>query len=153
MAPDRATTTTTYTTTRSTHDAQDHSSSAAHAAHRRAAFVVALVASALFMATSDATAQDPDPTSTVEAKGVCGQSFHPFVRGGEAYWTLSCSGNKITMTGWVKDTKADGKCAYVKAIFANGDSPTPAKACPKGDETSFSWSGPGRLANGYLYVR
>jgi len=131
-----------------------------------AALVAALVASALFMTISDATAslgresanssgviQNSDSPSTIPTRGGCGQTFNPDIRGrAEAHWTLSCSGGKITMTGWVKDTKSDGKCAYVKAVFSDGSSPTPAKACPSGDKTSFSWSGPGSLADGYLYL-
>lgn len=96
----------------------------------------------------------PSASAEVPAtvQGSCGQSFNPVINGGKAHWDLSCSGGRIYMNGWVEDTSADGRCAFVKANFNNGYSPTPAKACPKGTRTNFSWNGSGTIADGYLYV-
>lgn len=86
------------------------------------------------------------------AAGTCGQSFNPSVSGGKASWTLTCSGGKVTMSGWVEDTNADGKCARVKGVFNNNITYQTAGACPKGTRVSFSWTAPGTIANGYLTV-
>jgi hypothetical protein len=86
------------------------------------------------------------------AAGTCGQTFQPRVNGGEAAWNLYCSGGRITISGWVKDTKADGKCAYVKA-FGDGQQLLPhPKACPKDTKTNFSWTVNGSTIDAYLYV-
>jgi hypothetical protein len=91
------------------------------------------------------------PASPASA-GTCGQTFQPRVNGGEAAWSLYCHGGTIRIDGWVKDTKADGKCAYVKA-FGGGKAMTPhAKACPKNTKTPFSWSTSGTTIDAYLYV-
>jgi hypothetical protein len=85
----------------------------------------------------------------------CGAEFNNVtVTGGQASWNLVCASGGITIGGWVKDTKADGKCAHIKAFAGNGDSRVPlATACPKGTVTNFSW----RVNNtqdirAYLYV-
>ena len=84
--------------------------------------------------------------------GTCGQTFSPSISGGKASWTLTCSDGNITMKGWVEDTSADGECAHVKGIF-NNNIVHDAKACPKGTRTPFSWTHPGTIANGYLYLQ
>lgn len=82
--------------------------------------------------------------------GVSG--LQPPANGGEAAWNLYCSGGRITISGWVKDTKADGKCAYVKA-FGDGQQLLPhPKACPKDTKTNFSWTVNGSTIDAYLYV-
>jgi hypothetical protein len=88
-----------------------------------------------------------DPSSAA----TCGQKFQPRVNGGEAAWSLHCDGNKITIDGWVKDTKADGKCAYVKA-FGSGQNMPQAKACPKNKVTFFRWTFPGSNIQANLFV-
>lgn len=87
----------------------------------------------------------------ITPKGTCGQTFQPRVNGGEAAWSLYCHGNKIIIDGWVKDTKKDGKCAWVKA-FGNGQSMPHAMACPKGKKTNFHWEANGSDIWAYLYV-
>lgn len=56
--------------------------------------------------------------------------------------------------GFVEDTKADGKCAYVKAFANTGDARVPlAKACPKGSRTNFDWKVNGATdITAYLYT-
>ena len=56
----------------------------------------------------------------VTPMGSCGQTFNPSIDGGKAYWQLSCSGGNITMSGWVEDTSANGRCVRVKATFPDG---------------------------------
>lgn len=85
-------------------------------------------------------------------RGSCGDSFHPSVGGGEAYWTLLCHDGHIRMKGWVKDTRADGKCARVKAVFNNNVVHQSSGACPKGTIVQFDWKHPGTIADGYLTV-
>jgi hypothetical protein len=87
-----------------------------------------------------ASASDTTVDGAVSVQGTCDDSFHPSISGGEAAWNLVCASGGITIGGWVKDTAADGKCAYIKAFAGNGDSRVPlAKACPKGTVTQFSW--------------
>lgn len=90
----------------------------------------------------------------VHPDGTCGQLFQPTVSGGEAAWSLTCGGGKITIDGWVKDTEADGMCAYVKAFDGNGQRwpGNDPKACPKGTVTDFFWTVSGSTITAYLYV-
>ncbi|GAB1539543.1 hypothetical protein NUACC21_22100 [Scytonema sp. NUACC21] len=106
---------------------------------------VLAVAAMTFMSSVDSV--------SAATRGTCGQKFdNVTVVGGQASWSLSCSGNKITITGWVKDTKADGKCANVKAEGGGQYKNPLATACPKGKVTHFTWTVPGREIKAYLYV-
>lgn len=90
--------------------------------------------------------------ASATALGSCGDVRNVSVTGGQASWNLYCSGGQITISGWVKDTEADGKCAYVKA-FGGGTQMLPhAKACPKGVRTNFNWTTSGSSIDAYLYV-
>jgi hypothetical protein len=109
-----------------------------------------LVAAVAALAGSGMLASAPGASAGVT--GTCGQSFSPVTTGGRARWTLSCSGGRITMSGWVEDTKPDGECAYVKGIFSSTITEVSRGACPEGDRENFSWTHTGSLANGYLYV-
>lgn len=90
-------------------------------------------------------------------KGKCGQSFHPKVTGGEAAWSLTCetramgSIHILTISGWVKDTKTDGKCARVSVKLPSGkvlyNSPS---ACKLGKKYNFTYGGDYSALNGYL---
>jgi hypothetical protein len=82
----------------------------------------------------------------------CGTIANPTVPGAKAHWELQCDGGKITVTGWVQDTSADGKCAKVKAVFASGTTEYSNAACPKNDKDGFTWSHPGSIADVYLYT-
>jgi hypothetical protein len=93
----------------------------------------------------------PTYTAPIHSYAQCPAGFHPSTSGGEAAWTVECSGAKVYVDGWVKDTDADGKCAYVKA-FIGTSGRREAKACPKGTTTKFHWSGDGNAATAYLYV-
>lgn len=82
----------------------------------------------------------------------CGYAKGHTISGAYAYWELSCSGGNVTVSGYVKDTSSNGRCAKVKAQFhRSGDWKFSEAACPKGDVESFSWTQPGTGANVYLY--
>jgi hypothetical protein len=85
------------------------------------------------------------------AAGTCGESFDPHVTGAKAYWEINCRGGNATITGWVEDTKADGKCAKVTAVI-NGDEVRSNAACPKGDREEFSWTSRGSSITAELYT-
>jgi hypothetical protein len=80
----------------------------------------------------------------------CGTSTSPSVRGAKAHWQLSCSKGSVTVSGWVQDTKPDGKCAQVRADFPGGITVFSKRACPEGQKENFSWTYPGDLAEVYL---
>jgi hypothetical protein len=84
--------------------------------------------------------------------GTCGNVTNAKVNGGAAAWNLYCYGGRITISGWVKDTNADGKCAFVKA-FGGGKSMPHPKACPKGRSTPFEWTTGGHEIEAYLYTQ
>ncbi|GEM_PF-3941931 len=83
--------------------------------------------------------------------GVCGEHQDPWISGAKAYWDISCSDGKVTVSGWVEDTAANRRCAKVQAIFPNGDTTFSAPACPKGDREYFQWTSDGHSADVYLY--
>lgn len=123
---------------------------------RLAAIAVGAVALLGASATS-ATASAPAPTGVQSAApqgislyGTCGGIYNPSTSGGHAHWQLSCSGGRITMSGYVVDDKADGLCAAVKGVFGDATHYS-SRACPKGTRKDFSWSGPGSVADGYLF--
>jgi hypothetical protein len=65
-----------------------------------------------------------------------------YVSGGEAHYTECQSGAERSITGWLKDTSADGQCAQVYAYNDGGTLYRSAKACPKGEVREFDWSTP-----------
>lgn len=82
------------------------------------------------------------PDSSYGIQGTCGDIFDVYVSGGEAHWNITCySSGQMNISGNVKDTAADGKCAYVKAFASSGESRVPlAKACPKGTISWYNWT-------------
>jgi hypothetical protein len=88
---------------------------------------------------------------TVQPHGTCGQVFDVFISGAEAHWTLDCFGGKITMSGRVDDTRADGKCAELKVVMP--DATHFVRNCPAtSPPTTFSYTATGNTAYGYLYL-
>ncbi len=73
-----------------------------------------------------------------------------YVPGAEAHWTKCRYGSRTTVSGWLKDTRADGKCAQVYAFFTNGAYRESSKACPAGTTKSFYWDVPANDASIYL---
>lgn len=96
-------------------------------------------------------AQADPPNAPEVPGGRCPDWLHSSVPGGEATWNLRCSGSKLYLDGWVKDTAADGKCARVTAIIGRSGE-RHAKACTAGTTTNFHWSGEGNSAQVRLYV-
>jgi hypothetical protein len=107
----------------------------------------AVGAAALMATTGLAVIVGVSPASA----GTCGQTVNTSVSGGQASWSHSCSGGQIRVSGWVKDTKADGKCAQVKAQYSNGTQWS-NKACPKDEVEYFDFSGPGSSVPVYLFT-
>jgi hypothetical protein len=108
--------------------------------------IAVLLVATLGIAAPASAAPEPQPPAGVSIMAGCGAVFNNVsVTGGEAAWNISCAnGTNARITGWVKDTKADGKCAYIKAFANNGLSRVPlAKACPNGTQVSFDWTAPG----------
>lgn len=62
---------------------------------------------------------------------------------GEAHWTVGCSNNNVTITGWAKDRRADGLCVQVYALIGTTWHYGP-KACPSGIVKEFELNGSGR---------
>ena len=89
--------------------------------------------------------------SAIEPRTGCGGSVSADVPGGLAHWEASCSSGKITVSGWVKDVRTDGKCARVKA-FIDDKWEYSGKACPSGDKDKFKLKGSGVDAKVYLYT-
>ncbi|GAA2734827.1 hypothetical protein [Streptomyces nogalater] len=69
----------------------------------------------------------------------CPSSSAPVVDGAKAAWSLRCSGNKVTVAGWVEDTRADTKCAVVRVNAGNGAYKTKS-ACGSGVREQFSYT-------------
>ncbi|NXY97811.1 hypothetical protein HYE82_26220 [Streptomyces sp. BR123] len=69
----------------------------------------------------------------------CPSSASPVIDGASAHWTLSCSGNNVTVSGWLQDTRADGKCALVRINAGNGEYKTKS-ACGSGVREQFSFT-------------
>ncbi|MFE7046278.1 hypothetical protein ACFU9X_44980 [Streptomyces atratus] len=61
------------------------------------------------------------------------------IDGASASWPLHCSGNNVTVSGWLQDTRADGKCALVRINAGNGDY-QPKSACSSGTREQFSFT-------------
>ncbi|MEU7060262.1 hypothetical protein [Streptomyces sp. NPDC046197] len=110
--------------------------------------VAAAALTAGLLVAAPASAEPTGPAAT------CPGGFHPSTSGGEAAWTIECVGSRVVIDGWVRDTDADGKCAYVKAFapFTDGATRKEAKACPKGTTTKFTWEANGTEIRAYLYV-
>ncbi|HET9381097.1 MAG TPA: hypothetical protein VFP69_09740 [Streptomyces sp.] len=75
---------------------------------------------------------------TAEA-ATCPSEASPLIPGAEAHWTLRCSGNNVTVAGWLEDTRWDGKCAVVRINAGNGGYNT-KQACSYGTREHFSFT-------------
>ncbi|MDX3246087.1 hypothetical protein [Streptomyces sp. ME18-1-4] len=111
------------------------------------------VGAALTMATAGLVSVG---LSTPASAVTCNKTVNASVSGGQASWATSCSGGNMRIAGWVKDTKADGKCAQVKALYSNGTQWS-AKACPADTDNPshiryFDFNGPGSDVPVYLFT-
>ncbi|MBL3666792.1 hypothetical protein JL475_12475 [Streptomyces sp. M2CJ-2] len=69
----------------------------------------------------------------------CPSSASPKIDGAQAGWTLRCSGGSVRVSGWLEDTRMDGKCAVVRITGGNGDYRT-KKACGSGVREQFDYT-------------
>ncbi|WP_182873784.1 hypothetical protein [Microbispora sp. H10670] len=104
-----------------------------------------------FVVTATPTPEPTDEPGPAKTAAGCGAIKNTTLSGSRAHWELICDGGLITVTGWVQDMDADGRCAKVKAVFASGTTEYSEAACPKGVKKNFTWSHPGAIADVYLY--
>ncbi|MFI6102288.1 hypothetical protein ACIA8G_42625 [Lentzea sp. NPDC051213] len=84
--------------------------------------------------------------------GTCGDVVNANVPGGQASWSHTCySDGTMRISGWVKDTRSDGKCAAVKAEYQSGTQQS-GRACPEGNRKDFSFYGAGQNVPVYLFT-
>lgn len=102
-----------------------------------------------YASSNDVLTAQEEPTFSVY--GTCGQSFNPTIPGGKAHWTIDCVNGQAGIVGWVKDTRSDGKCIQVKALWSDGTTKLSPRACPKNSKKSFNMSHAGSAVNGYLF--
>ncbi|MGW5776518.1 hypothetical protein [Streptomyces sp. NPDC003863] len=69
----------------------------------------------------------------------CGTSASPVIDGASASWSIRCSGGRMTIAGWVQDTRADAKCALIR-IHAGDNPPARPEACGSGVRKNFSYT-------------
>ncbi|MFI9603460.1 hypothetical protein ACIHCX_27025 [Streptomyces sp. NPDC052043] len=69
----------------------------------------------------------------------CPSSASPVIDGASASWSLRCSGSDVTVSGWVQDTRMDGKCAVIRINAGNGGYETKS-ACGSGVREQFSFT-------------
>jgi hypothetical protein len=87
---------------------------------------------------------------TLPAAAACDPPQDVRVPGAEAHWTECHNGKRTQVEGWVKDTRADGKCAQVYAMFSNGSRQETQRACPRGNNKPIRFNAPAGDAQVYL---
>jgi hypothetical protein len=121
---------------------------------KKAAVAVALAGAAVtgsLLGAAPAMAAPSGTDGVVVIQGTCGDKKNPSVGGGEAAWTLTCAGGKISVQGWVKDTDADGKAAEVYGTWGDGASFGVVRAGGEGKRVNIDKSHAGSTV--YLYLR
>ncbi|WP_431945414.1 hypothetical protein [Actinacidiphila sp. bgisy167] len=96
--------------------------------------IITSVASAAVLASGLAVA-----TAGPASAATCPSEAAPLIDGATAEWKLRCSGNNVTVQGWLQDTRTDGKCAVVRINAGNGDYKTKS-ACSSGVREQFSFT-------------
>lgn len=89
--------------------------------------------------------------STPASADVCGAVRDVFISGAESHYTITCVNGITYVNGRVRDTRADGKCAQVKAQIG-ATFHYSARACPKDDVDYFNWSGRANGASVWTYL-
>ncbi|MEU6132119.1 hypothetical protein ABZ805_23330 [Saccharopolyspora sp. NPDC047091] len=72
----------------------------------------------------------------------CGKTYRISQPFGQSTFKVTCKSGTLTIRGYVKDTKADGKCVWVVGQVGN-KSFRSGKACPKGKSVSYAATGKG----------
>lgn len=111
--------------------------------------LVAVAAFAACSGTAVASAAPAAPSGEVSVLGRCPETKDVYINGAEAHWTVWCSGSRVYVDGYVKDTKADGKCAEVYGSVGSV-AVNSANACPKGNKKTFAWNASGNSVSLYL---
>jgi len=111
------------------------------------------------VATPGIAASSPDPSvssgsvsAVIHKRGSCGDIKNPAIGAGRAHWELHCKDGRITVSGWVQDTRADGQCVKVQAKFEGSITEYSDAACPKNVTRNFRWSHPGSIVDVYLFA-
>jgi len=89
--------------------------------------------------------------ATPASADVCGAVRDVYISGAESHYTITCSNGYTYVNGRVRDTRADGRCAQVKAQIG----PTwfySEAACPKDTVRYFSWHERASGANVWTYL-
>ncbi|OXM44181.1 hypothetical protein [Amycolatopsis alba] len=96
----------------------------------------------LFAATPATAAQAIDGQAP-RKEVVCQENpYNLYPPGGWAQFTVRCGGNTVAISGWVLDTKKDGKCAYVKVYWPSENrTVTSPRACPEKNKKSYTFYG------------
>ncbi|WP_405160728.1 hypothetical protein OG203_30695 [Nocardia sp. NBC_01499] len=110
------------------------------------------VSTGIAYAATEPAATPASDNPPVEPRGTCGAIANPVIGAGRAHWELHCHNGAVTVSGFVTDTRADGQCVKVKAVFEGSITEYSAAACPKGSTKNFSWTHPGSLADVYLFA-
>ncbi|MEC4016384.1 hypothetical protein [Streptomyces sp. H27-D2] len=88
-----------------------------------------------------ASAAAPSAASDVTVMAGCGKTYDVSIPGGQSHYTVSC-GSTTHVSGWLKDTAADGKCVQVKIWRPAHHAYTYTdKACPKATVKHFDHNG------------
>jgi hypothetical protein len=118
---------------------------------KKAAAVTALAGAVIGGSLSAAAPALAATDGVFTVEGNCGQTFNPSVGGGAAAWTITCTGGKVSVNGWVKDTDADGKAAEVYGTWEDGSNFGTVRAGGEGTKKEFNKSHSG--SHVYLYLR
>ncbi|MET8249619.1 hypothetical protein ABZV31_37810 [Streptomyces sp. NPDC005202] len=90
--------------------------------------------------------------ATPASAATCPSSASPKIPGAQAHWTLSCTGKRLKVYGWVEDTRADGDCAFVSVSAGNGQNRV-EDACGWGERRNFEFTFDGtKTATARLYL-
>lgn len=72
----------------------------------------------------------------------CGSNPPITIPGGELHYRVDCGSTITRVTGWYKDTRADGKCVRVRIWWPGNQAYTHGtKACPEGKVVEFDHNG------------
>ncbi|MEU5655612.1 hypothetical protein ABZ802_08350 [Streptomyces sp. NPDC047737] len=61
------------------------------------------------------------------------------ISGAEAAWSLTCTSTGVKLSGWLEDTRTDGRCAKVRIVGGNG-TPESKEACGSGTREQFDFT-------------
>ncbi|MFE7427400.1 hypothetical protein ACF1BP_29365 [Streptomyces sp. NPDC014735] len=80
----------------------------------------------------------------------CNTSKEAKIDGAQASWSLTCTNKGVRVSGWVEDTRTDGKCAVVRVV--GGGTQKTKKACSSGVREQFDFTFSGKKAEVRLAI-